>query len=478
MEVQSAARVDGQRKATEAAEAVQASEMDNMEVDEDEEGGDDHPEQEGEKGAKRRRRTIGVEMTVTTNAVNLAETKLTELRDWIDQEKAAVDAKLVECHGDADGNLAGGGLLQKQEIEIAVVNAKRTCGQLLTSFGPLKRDTAACTTHGGLKAISVQILELTGRVKSSQEIKVCKDLLSKSKRSCGVLMMAQKKAAAKTGVPVDKALEVPRNPLSAIIDAVIEKHPRGHNISSSVHEAKLGYKVAIVDGKVDAKGSAYVDQIRKNAYIKKLMKDTRAHAISTGRSVLGAQLFDMAKLKKVCALLKKAFDSNCLTKHVLPEGPAWANRIYTPEAVVEILGHAFTFPGSNGTIQARLQIEGSCNVIGLPLSAVPGESLIEQRNYLSQLTCDALSQMMLTKNGFCVTMTHEQDVCYLLPSGFMFLGSSQESKSLAWGVSGDDVDSSRVMNTLVSVLQSFPEFGNPGQASGAFLEWLRENVTG
>ena len=131
------------------------------------------------------------------------------------------------------------------------------------------------------------------------------------------------------------------------------------------------------------------------------------------------------------------------------------------------------FTTTNCTLEARIYLAGSETVVGIPVDAVPGQTLREKRAHVSDLTIDAMLCLCKDKKGFTCTLTSNKNFLYLIPSGYIVAWASNGATSLRWGVSSDEQDSARVAHMCKIGITVFPEFrvqSNPIYNLRFFLE--------
>jgi hypothetical protein len=243
------------------------------------------------------------------------------------------------------------------------------------------------------------------------------------------------------------------------------------NVTASIFEAKAGIRLAKIPP-VDAMDP--VGDLSKNAYIKSLRKQLRAHMDSTGSAHSSNQLRDVAKTKKISQIIKKVFPKEVSTALLLPDED-WAKRIYTPEIFASTAGHLNVLTTHNCTIEARLYLEGAENLFGIPFEKAPGACFKEKRTRLFNMTIDDITTLVKETGGFSLRLGGGCSSLYLIPSGFVTAWASEGAHTIRWGVSSDDQDTARVALMLNHVMQAFPELNVATQPMHNLLQFVSKS---
>ena len=175
-------------------------------------------------------------------------------------------------------------------------------------------------------------------------------------------------------------------------------------------------------------------------------------------------------------MLKKAFDSQALTKTLLP-AETWANKIFSPELYASEERETNIFTTNNGCCEARLYLKGEEDIIGLHYDDVPGSTFREKRSLFARMTIDNLKELVQEKNGLAYRGHFEDMRLLIIPSGRLVINASNGATYMRWGVYCDDADLARVSAMLEAVLTSFPEFKNPAYPMHKFHEFLTDHLT-
>jgi hypothetical protein len=162
------------------------------------------------------------------------------------------------------------------------------------------------------------------------------------------------------------------------------------------------------------------------------------------------------------------------TKLILPDEP-WAKDIYGYDVHVTHKDFLSVMSTNNLVIEARVCIEGSTILAGLPFGSVPGSTMADKRTHILQCPYDSLVAAITSKSGFIYKMTVDNHLL-VMPSGYMVIEVSQGARVLRWGMSGDERDTNRVKSMIQSQCDSFPEYNNASCALGQFNSWLDSNA--
>ena len=289
-----------------------------------------------------------------------------------------------------------------------------------------------------------------------------KTLISRTKRSLAQQERFENKRRAhdrlKAG-EAEPADNLVRSVHHTIVAQICDKE--NINISASIFEAKLGIRVACLDAATPpGKAKNANDEIQSMKQLKTLHKSALKQLKSTGQNHLLAQITELPKLRKIQKDIKKSYDAQVLTAPILPDEP-WANRIYTPELYVSIDNCMNIFTTHHCVIEARMILTGSENIVGFPYGSVPGDNFAEKRQHVMKMTIDEMQSFIVTSKGFAAKMNEDNDVIWLIPSGFIIIYASNGCSSLRWGVSSDDADNTRVVHMLEQIMASLPETRAP-----------------
>jgi len=105
---------------------------------------------------------------------------------------------------------------------------------------------------------------------------------------------------------------------------------------------------------------------------------------------------------------------------------------------------------------------------------LPGDTAMQKQQAFQQLNTDSL-QDLIQKAGFIVKM--DQGAACLFPSGFMMAYiATDDCMGLRWGVSGDQSDNSRVLNTLKFWTRAFPELQQPRTGNNQFIDFVTRSM--
>ena len=96
---------------------------------------------------------------------------------------------------------------------------------------------------------------------------------------------------------------------------------------------------------------------------------------------------------------------------------------------------------------------------------------------MTRLTVDALKDLVISSKGFACQIDLEEDVVYMIPSGFLIIATSKGCASLRWGVSSDDADTNRVKMMLDECIGAFAEFRSATSSFAKFSEFLGQSIT-
>ena len=272
----------------------------------------------------------------------------------------------------------------------------------------------------------------------------------------------EKKLTAAAGATHESRTSTP--PLVAIAVSILESKG-AMNVTASAFEAKNGHRGANVGPAADTDPS---DVIGRHAKTKKAFKDLNLHLRNHSSGLV--DISDQPTLNKFQKEIKKSFDATVVTVLVLPPDQDWTKKVFS----MQYLGQAANFVSIGFhkmcLTECRLLIEGEELIMGLPLQAIPGPSLLEKRRWVFMQTVDALAQVV-SEHGWM--WKHDSTTLAIVPSGFVVVIVSQKGcKGVRWSVGADEADTLRVKMQLQDMIASFPESGNPSTGYQLILSWL------
>ena len=245
------------------------------------------------------------------------------------------------------------------------------------------------------------------------------------------------------------------------------------NITESFYETKLGLKIGTIKRKANTQGYDVFESLSKNQAIKSCIKNPKAHLISTGQNQIIAPIKELPKLRAVEKALKTGFDSQLLTRQVLPDEP-WAQRIFTPDVFATNFKYNHVFTTNNCTVEARVYLSGSQVTMTVPAVQVPGGSFQDKRLAICRMAIDDL-ELLIKEKGCIIKTAANSSRLYLIPSGMVVIDASlSDVDYLRWGVSGDAQDEARVLRMAEDVCACHPEYKNASNPLGSYLQFLRD----
>lgn len=421
------ARSAATQRSIESAEAIEASARDGFDSAEDEVIARD---------PKRARVPFGVEKTAAENAVKLGLTKMKEAVAAMRAETVEIQLQLKSTHlGEGETDLSGGPLQISQELTTAVTNSFKIYDDFIKNEFVAWSDSLAETDSlPEVKQVVADMRARTKAIKSDPDSVAGKDMLTKTKRS--VTNDLKKKSKDKSGMVAAGAIAdrepLSRPPLSGILAQLFLEKPAGSGFTASVYESIAGITASRVVAKTDKSGASIFDAIRKNQFIKGVVKGCTGSMKERGTFQMCSTLKDIPKRKKIEGLLAKAIGTQMMAKMILPDEP-WAQRIYQVEVYCATSEHVSIMPSNNCTMEGRLYLEGYDHVVGIRNEKIPGNTMAEKRHYLSNLAVDDLRKFITESNGWFMKMSADDESGYLVPSGHVLLSAHCDSSILRWG---------------------------------------------
>ena len=453
MEVGAIAREHAHQRSVEAAEALDAQQVVELEQATAADAGD------GGKTV-----SLGLEKTKLKNAYSTMVQRRDDCVAEVTKEGDALLEELKASYGELDNELC---VELVADVRAATAVAK---DELESSFRAqmvaLKDEMDIVASHGDCKTSlkKLQALNATLRTGKVNKFGILKGKTKKHLRGRTMKLKLERKGQDVVAAAVHNS---PSNPMVAVMNNLTER-----GVTTSIFEAKAGISIAKVPVAVDL-----ADQLAANAFVKKLVKSAKGRIVSSGFDWASSPMppKDM-KTTKIRTMLRKTLDANLLTKHVLPDEP-WALPIFTPDFVAVAKGY-FRFGANHfGGSEARVYLEGGETIVGIKYEAVAGENWSEKRRTLCCLTVDALQELAGSTSGF-VLKANKEDVV-LIPSGVVTLCSSEEGAVYSrWPVSGDQGDTLRAVMVIETLTREFPEIRMQSTGYTQLLEYLKDHVVG
>jgi len=439
------ARDVAQRRATEAAEAMEAGAFTKQ--DEDEEGGHDQV-------------ATGVQRTKLEGVQKIVQSELEDLRAKMQKESIDLQAAIMQFFKDdaeASERLEKGPGLMTDELDAALDFAKKyLCATMEPRIAAWKQECGKAKSGRQLVSLGKEAVEIKKDFKADR-VKAYFSLVGSTKKFLSTERKKQTTLAkrAKDGTPTT-TVAPPAAPTVAVLIAMIDRLKESGGIegycSKSIFEARAGIKAC----KLQPLGRATPDQdIMKANYVKRALKGTKSHMQVSG-STSSHHVFMQASPdgKKINKVLNKAIDGNARTKMVLPDQDHF-NKVFSPDLLVETQNSVLIMPTNYCMTEARLIFEEGSIVMGTPWGMLKGHTAEEKRVAYLQMTVD--DAIALLEHGSWVVKAEVGDVL-VIPSGHLIVSASPTGCTyLRWCVGGDNVDCSRAREMLSHMMVAFPE---------------------
>ena len=200
---------------------------------------------------------------------------------------------------------------------------------------------------------------------------------------------------------------------------------------------------------------------------RKATKDLAEHLKMHRSGVL--QITDEPTKKRFRKECFKCFDASLFATMTLPQQD-WASQVYSPYFFGFAPNHVTVSMSHMCAMEARMVLEGSEMVAGVPYEAVDGENLKEKRKALLTMPLDALRNLIEQSGGFA--FVHDSTKLAVLPTGMIMIYASSGCTGIRWSLASDEADSRRVAHHLKNVLESFPEMANASTGYAQWQSWL------
>ena len=159
-----------------------------------------------------------------------------------------------------------------------------------------------------------------------------------------------------------------------------------------------------------------------------------------------------------------------LTKHILPD-EHWAGQVYEYDVVYSLEGQSRTTQSHFGSCEARLHLEGEDVIAGAPWDKVTGATWTDKKRALSIMTVDDMKLFLELNGGFIIKAKTDSTV--VLPSGYIIINAPKDSVFIRWPVAADVLDTNRVVFTLESLMNEYPNIRDPKSCYSQLLECLK-----
>ena len=336
-----------------------------------------------------------------------------------------------------------------------VENCIKKCNRTITEMNK-------CTSHDELKEMKKIIDHDVGSIGKGvgKEFTLSKAALiravNNAKRKNNI------KAGAKAATGAKPAESLP--PLVEVSKALwLKMH--GKLTNGSVFEAKAGIKASKVTSE-NYPGST----ITSIAKVKKACRDLAGHLKTNNTGVVPVQ--DLPLQRKLLKTLKDAFDANLFATVSLPANADWAAKVFGFHIEASNTGHCAVSTPHMGLMRNTLLFSGEQIVIGIPVNPEGGKMLIKElRKTIYTSTVDALEALVM--NGGYIHFVKAGELL-VTPSGYIqAIICTEDCVGIGWSCTSDENDRNRVISVLGTLLEQFPETGNPSTGYSQFYDYLR-----
>ena len=170
-------------------------------------------------------------------------------------------------------------------------------------------------------------------------------------------------------------------------------------------------------------------------------------------------------------LVVVAFGSDLRSQRPLPNAN-WAQKVFSFSIYGSNPGTAEANWPSFGLMQVNIVLSGDITFACIPTDRVPGSTYAEKRGNVLRMTVDDVTKIVGFYAKFVDGVGPAGECGLVIPSGFMVLCASSSARVLRWSLMADEADTVRVRDTLVKVLESFPEMRQPDQGYEQFAAHL------
>ena len=411
-----------------------------------------------------------VQQSKADGQVNNLKASVAEMKKKLQQDVHETKEKANAYYGKEhmNGEVA---VKMKNDLDTKLAGALEFLTGL--SDGPIarlgKRLTEAVAV-ADIKAVSEDVGGIRKRLKKEQ-VKALSDTLGQTKR-----FLTQSSRKSKRGARGDndedtlEELVEDTIPICSVLKAVVAQIEGNKDkyISQSAFVAKGGEKASAF--RVE-QGQEPMQDLAKNAVVRKRVKDVTEHMKNTGSRHSHMQADENSPDgKKVLKILRKGFASELRTRMTLPD-ENWGHNVFSPDVAIATEGYISISPTLFCTTEARVYLSGEEILCGSPYNNIQGNTMSEKRNYIESLTVDGLIKMLEESKGW-LTKTVEGE-CIMIPSGHLVINYVLSKPVMVRGsVGGDDLDKNRVRAMLSALLECYPELNAPNQGLAQFHEWL------
>lgn len=411
------------------------------------------------KGGSRPEKTSGVALdrVKLTGSINMHRQKAAEAKEKASEKRVALKKEIQDMI-DKDSDVGSSATRLADDIDNAFKRAKAHIEDTDERLAEMLPEIEAATTDDRIKGlrdeISIAAKRLGGysvREWNNKERQV-RQWIDKGKRD----------SATATAKPVSSVGAA--DPFYTSMIAVKTTFKGSHN-TGSLFEAKAGVRASAVMPKADTDP---VGAIVALPMTKTARKTISSHLLNGNWCIF--PLADEAKVKKYKKILGKAFDAAMFSQLPVPASLEWAQKVFQTQFVGMQQHFAHVGVPHFALMEARVVLEGSETVFGIPIDDCPGDDIRGKRNWLMQSSSTDVSAVV-EKSGWCIT--HDQTAAVVIPSGCIcIIVSEAETTVMRWSMSSDEACTNRAKFTIINLLRSFKELANPSTGYQAFANYL------
>ena len=235
------------------------------------------------------------------------------------------------------------------------------------------------------------------------------------------------------------------------------------NVTCSIFEVRSGLRVGVFSAHTNT------DPVRELLKMPRCSQLVQEMAIYLKQNQTGTISLDMNHKLKAKKEIQKGFDGLLFRSLPVPEQD-WAVLVFE----LQFFGYGeqgltVNFPPFCA-MESRLLVQGEEIVIGLQPATVPGKNLKAKRSNLFQMSMDQLQALAGMSGNWA--SHHDSTELLTIPTGFLCIYVSSGCMGYRWACSGDRADNLRIIESLTSLLDAFPEMKNARSGHVQWKEWL------
>ena len=235
------------------------------------------------------------------------------------------------------------------------------------------------------------------------------------------------------------------------------------NVACSIFEVRSGLRGGVFSAHTNT------DPVRELLKLPRCNELVQEMAIYLKQNQAGTIRLEMYHQMQAKKEIQRGFDGLLFRTLPLPQQD-WAALVFE----LQFFGYGeqgltVNFPPFCA-MESRLLVQGEEIVIGFQPATVPGKNLKAKRSNLYQMSMDQVQALAGMSGNWA--SHHDSTEVLTIPTGFLCIYVSSGCMGYRWTCSGDKADTLRIIQSLTSLLDAFPEMNNARSGHVQWKEWL------